>query len=67
LVSGKILLLGGTGGATIVVGNIMTVVLSDGRVGAQLYLSVLNIVTGTFLMSYLVYLAALKREQRKAN
>src|SRR6266700_326967 len=65
-VSGKLLLLGGIGGAMMVAGNIVTIVLSEDRVGSQLYLPAFNIVTGAFLMSYFVYLAVLKREQRKA-
>jgi hypothetical protein len=67
MVSGKLLLPGGIVGAGMVVVNIVTIVLYEGRVGSQLCVSVFNTVIGIFLMSYFIYLSALKREQRKAN
>lgn len=63
-ISGKVLLVGGIGGAMMIIGNLMTMVdaISEGRAGIAVYGPAVGLIFGVLLTSYFGYLANLRRK-----
>jgi hypothetical protein len=69
-ISGKLLLLGGIGGGTMIIGNIVSIVdaVAGDRGGFRLYGPIFGLLFGALLTSYFAYLAILKAKlKRRAN
>jgi hypothetical protein len=69
-ISGKLLLLGGISGGTMIIGNIVSIVdaIAEGRGGSRLYGPIFGLLFGALLTSYFAYLAILKAKlKRRAN
>ena len=69
-ISGKILLLGGIGGALMIVGNVVSLAeaISEGHTGSDLLGPVFLLAFGVLLTGYFGYLAVLKAKlKRNAN
>jgi hypothetical protein len=69
-ISGKLLLLGGIGGGTMIIGDIVSIVdaIAEDRAGSRLYGPIFGLLFGVLLTSYFAYLAILKAKlKRRAN
>jgi hypothetical protein len=66
-ISGRLLVLGGVGGGIMVLGNLVQLIdaIAEDRDGFKLYGPLFGVLIGALLTSYFVYLAILKRRQKR--